>query len=123
GSDKIKSDLSVFYEDLIFNYLGDFDTSFSREKENKVSLAFEAAGPNIATDNVNPYKISIDSIIMDGSLYLDWNYDAKLYKKETIQTLADNYIAALEDILSHSTKIFNQDEIQTKDQDFEIISL
>ncbi|UUF16684.1 non-ribosomal peptide synthetase [Flavobacterium panici] len=122
-SEKIKSDLSIFYEDLIFNYLGDFDNSFSKETKNSIGLALEPTGLNIAKQNVNPYKIAVDSIIVDGTLYLDWKYDTKRYKKETIQKLANAYIAALEDILSYSNDIFNQGGNQTKDEDFEIISL
>jgi non-ribosomal peptide synthase protein (TIGR01720 family) len=125
GSDstKIKSDLSVFYEDLIFNYLGSFDNSFSTEPESLGSLASETTGITIGRQNINPHRISIDSIIIDGRLYVDFNYDVKRYKKETLQKLADSYITALKNIISHSDQLNESDENHVENEDFEIFSL
>ncbi|UUF16685.1 MULTISPECIES: non-ribosomal peptide synthetase [Flavobacterium] len=119
-SEKIKSDLSIFYEDLTFNYLGSFTNVLDAKKESKVDLASESTGLNVAKQNANPHKISIDSIIIDGSLQVDWNYDAKRYKKETVQKLANAYITALEDILSHSNQFINQEEDEVEEDDYQI---
>jgi amino acid adenylation domain-containing protein/non-ribosomal peptide synthase protein (TIGR01720 family) len=122
-SEKIKSELSVFYEDITFNYLGDFDNGLDTERENLIGFASEGTGLNVGKQNVNPHKIIIDSSIKEGILQVEWNYDAKRYNKETIQKLANTYIYALETILSHNSELFNPEENQLEQEDFKIVML
>ena len=56
-------------------------------------------------------------MVVNNTLQLDWSYDSKRYHKETIQTIADKYITALQHIISHCNEFFDQEE---EDQDFEI---
>jgi len=110
ASEKITSDLSTFYEELTFNYLGTFDNSLDAKTENVIGLTSESTGLNVAKENVNPHRISIDSVITDGILHLDWNYDAIRYNQETIQSLANSYIKALETIFSFHSGLSDQEE-------------
>ncbi|WP_046759183.1 non-ribosomal peptide synthetase, partial [Kordia jejudonensis] len=100
-NEHINMDLSVDYEDIIFNYLGSFDNSVSSEKESIVGFAKENAGETMSPKNKYAHKFSINSMIVEGSLQLDWDYDAKRYQEETIKQLADNYIQALQAIIAH----------------------
>ena len=101
----IQSDLSVPYEEIIFNYLGSFDNSVSSEKDSLVGFATESAGETMGAKNKYPYKFSINSMIADGCLQIDWDYDAKRYNEETVQQLAENFINALQSIIAHCNTI------------------
>ena len=117
GKEEIQETLTADYQEIIFNYLGSFDNSVSKEEDNLVGFASEFAGEAISKANANPHRISINSMVVNNTLQLDWSYDSKRYHKETIQTIADNYIAALQHIISHCNEFFDHEE---EDQDFEI---
>jgi non-ribosomal peptide synthase protein (TIGR01720 family) len=119
----IKSNLSMFYEDLVFNYLGSFDNNFSTEQERIGSISLEDSGCTIGRKNVNHHKIIIDCIIVDGHLYVNLNYDGKRYNDSTIQKFADAYISAVENILFHSHELGESEESLSESEDFEIFSL
>ncbi|WP_062061823.1 non-ribosomal peptide synthetase [Aquimarina longa] len=103
-SENIREDLSVAYEDLIFNYLGDLDSSLSSENT-LLGFAKESIAPSVGTSNTNPNKLVIDSMIVDGCLEIKWSYDANRYNSSTIKELSSNYIAALEAIVAHCQNI------------------
>ncbi|WP_298427970.1 condensation domain-containing protein, partial [uncultured Kordia sp.] len=101
GKAEVQETLNVDYQEIIFNYLGSFDNSVSKAEKSLVGFAGESAGESISKTNKNPHRIAINSIVTNNTLQLDWSYDSKRYHKETIQTIADNYIAALQHIISH----------------------
>ena len=103
--EEIKSELSVAYEDIIFNYLGSFDNSVSSDKESIIGFAKESAGETMSPKNKYSHKFSINSMIVEGCLQLDWDYDSKRYTEETVKQLADNYIKALQTIITHCKTI------------------
>ncbi|MCK8524320.1 amino acid adenylation domain-containing protein [Aquimarina sp. D1M17] len=122
-SEIIRSNLSAFYEDITFNYLGSFDTGWTSERENVIELTIEDTGNTIGDRNVNKHKLSIDSLIKDGQLHMEWKYDAKCYNKTTVQELADNYVIALEKILQFTLESEMGEQAQEKVEDFEIFSI
>ncbi|WP_046759359.1 condensation domain-containing protein, partial [Kordia jejudonensis] len=103
GDQETQESVRANYQEIIFNYLGSFDNSVSKEADSLVGFAAESAGESISTSNQNPHRIAINSMVVNNTLQLDWSYDSKRYHKETIQNIADNYIAALQHIISHCT--------------------
>jgi len=121
--DKIQTDLSIPYEELSFNYLGSFDNSLSPKNGNVISLASESSGSTVGRLNYFNGRISIDSIIVDGVLHLEWNYDTRRFHEETIKKLANSYLTALESIIAYGNQPLEKVEDQECAQDFEILSI
>jgi amino acid adenylation domain-containing protein/non-ribosomal peptide synthase protein (TIGR01720 family) len=118
GTEEQQETLSKNYQEIIFNYLGSFDNSVSKKEDSLVGFASESAGEAISQNNKNPHRIAINSMVVNNTLQLDWSYDSKRYHKETIEKIADNYIAALQHIISHCNEFFDHEE--EDQEDFEI---
>jgi non-ribosomal peptide synthase protein (TIGR01720 family) len=43
----------------------------------------------------------VDGLVMEGRLKLEWYYSEKFHRRETVEHLAHEYIAALEAIIAH----------------------
>ena len=82
-----------------FNYLGQFDEAL------KEAPAFqplrECCGPKRSEHGLRSHMLEITAGICAGELQLSWQYSENLYRQETIAMLAENFIAALESIVSH----------------------
>ncbi|MBJ6369617.1 non-ribosomal peptide synthetase [Snuella sedimenti] len=117
GDKETRKSLARDYQEIIFNYLGSFDKSVSKDTNKLIGFAGESAGEPIGQSNKNPHRIVINSMVINNILQLDWSYDSKRYHKETIQHIADEYIVALQYIISHCNEFFDYEE---EDQDFEI---
>ena len=105
-SEEIRTSLSKSFDSVVFNYLGDFDNSVSNDSEETyVDFATEDSGAEISGLNQNNHLISVNSLIVKGALQLEWSYNSKRFKEETIQKLAATYIDALQNIISHCAAI------------------
>ena len=98
SSEQIKEELSLDYEDIIFNYLGDVSSSFSSDNMS-ISLANETTGKSTSDKNFFGHKISFVLIVKDGSLQVNCKYDSKRFKATTIEKLVNRYISSLEEIV------------------------
>ena len=101
GNEEVQESLDTGYQEIIFNYLGSFDNSVSKEAGGLVGFARESSGRTIGIENTYSHKMSINGMIVDGCLQLDWSYDSKRYNRQTMEGLANDYITALERIISH----------------------
>ncbi|WP_374309427.1 amino acid adenylation domain-containing protein [Methylocella sp.] len=77
----------------VFNYLGRFDASLSRDAF--FHVAPEGAGAE--RDPQAPFlePMRLDARILDGALRLDWTFDPSLYDEAAAQTVAAAFEAAL----------------------------
>ena len=119
SSEEIKEGVSLDYEDIIFNYLGDVSSSFSSDNMS-ISLANETTGKSTSDKNFFGHKISFVLIVKDGSLQLNCKYDSKRFKATTIIKLANNYISSLEAIIHHCKEISNQQDSVENDQNYDV---
>ena len=118
-SEEVKEELSVNYEDIIFNYLGDLSNSLSDNRES-IGIAKESTGKDTSDKNIFGHKLYFGLMIIDGSLQLNCKYDSNKFKRETIIQLTDGYISALEKIVTHCKDLLNQQDYIDVDQEYEI---
>jgi non-ribosomal peptide synthase protein (TIGR01720 family) len=108
-SEVIQKTLKIPQKDIVFNYLGSFDntTGNSDRQDNQqlIGFASESKGLESALENQSPYKLAINGMISDGQLQFEWQYNTKDFTKETIATLSEAFITALEAIISHCTSV------------------
>ncbi|MFC5048325.1 amino acid adenylation domain-containing protein [Aquimarina hainanensis] len=100
SEEEIREELSLQYEDLIFNYLGDFD-HYNASENSLLSISNENTGEAFGLKNQNPNKIAINSIIVQGQLEINWSYDSHRYEENTIKTLSDKFDKILRSIIHH----------------------
>lgn len=86
-------------EQVIFNYLGQADQG-SSETASLFNFTNEGKGEDIHPENEYGGKITINSVVTNGTLSLRWDYDTNRFTKESIETLAENYIKALETVVN-----------------------
>ncbi len=101
GNTGLQNALSKPYATIEFNYLGSFDNSLNEDSE--LCISKDARGTDIAPQNQSPSSISINSMVVGGKLNTSWSYDAKKYKKATIEKLAADYEVSLLAIIEHCT--------------------
>ncbi len=86
---------------LSFNYLGQLDnvwgegTAFPRSDL--------SAGLSNSPHNRRPHLIEINGAVTKQRLHFTWTYSRAHYRPETVQTVAQNFLAALEQLIEHCT--------------------
>ncbi|MFN8596434.1 MAG: amino acid adenylation domain-containing protein [Anaerolineae bacterium] len=84
---------------VAFNYLGQFDQLVSADS------AFKAATEPIGavhSPRAQRYHIlEINGGVMNGCLSLDWTYSTNLHRRETIERVANDFIATLRTLIAH----------------------
>ncbi|SHJ70680.1 non-ribosomal peptide synthetase, partial [Aquimarina spongiae] len=94
---------SFDFQELIFNYLGNFDRVST--SEDFLSWAEESAGNNISDANQNLHKIMVSGMVTNGVLEMIWAYDTTKYHANTIQYLAESFQENLEHIIEHCSEL------------------
>jgi non-ribosomal peptide synthase protein (TIGR01720 family) len=84
-----------------FNYLGQIDGS-AREST-LFHFASESSGAAVAHDGPRQHLVSIDALIVNGTLGVTWTYCPDLHRRETIETLAVSFKAALVNLIAEAT--------------------
>jgi amino acid adenylation domain-containing protein/non-ribosomal peptide synthase protein (TIGR01720 family) len=103
GTDEQRDELAQAPQaDLVFNYLGQFDSII--ENNPWFTVAAEERGLEHSLNSEDPHRLSINSHIVDGRLQVDWIYSEKVFKPQTIERLATQYLRALEQVIHHCTQ-------------------
>ena len=98
--DEIRSKLySLPQPEISFNYLGQFDTVFS--KAPIIKPAKESAGSDSTLLGKRNHLLNMNGLITDGVLKMNWTYSGNVHKKETIEQLAHNYMSILQSLIDH----------------------
>ncbi|MBF2007868.1 MAG: amino acid adenylation domain-containing protein [Chlorogloeopsis fritschii C42_A2020_084] len=85
--------------EVIFNYLGQFDqilpnlTLFSPAKE--------SIGATHSPRGNRRYLLEVEGMVMNGQLQLQWSYSTNLYRRETVEKLAEGMVEALRSLIIH----------------------
>ncbi|RAJ76608.1 non-ribosomal peptide synthase protein (TIGR01720 family)/amino acid adenylation domain-containing protein/thioester reductase-like protein [Chitinophaga dinghuensis] len=82
-----------------FNYLGQGDNMPARHGAVKTSLSSLAAGGS--PQRIVPEKLSVNSMIHNGELVIEWSYSQLHFHEATIADMATNYLHRLETIITH----------------------
>ena len=82
-----------------FNYLGQVDQIF------RGSELFDAGrdrqGEAMAAENRRFYVLDVVSMVAGGRLRVNWSYSGKLHRRETVERIAERYIASLRELIAH----------------------
>ncbi|HSR69915.1 MAG TPA: amino acid adenylation domain-containing protein [Acidobacteriota bacterium] len=81
-----------------FNYLGQFDQSFSSSA--LFRPAPESIAPFHSPRGKRPFLLEINSLIIEGKLTLHWGYSSKQHRRATVAVLADRFMTTLSRLLS-----------------------
>ncbi|WP_339452278.1 non-ribosomal peptide synthetase [Pseudomonas sp. JAI120] len=84
---------------ITFNYLGQFDQSFGADA--LFHPLDESAGLAHDPDAPLPNELSVDSQVYGGELVLRWTFSRERHDQQTIQDLAQAYLAELQALVAH----------------------
>ncbi|MBH8578113.1 amino acid adenylation domain-containing protein [Nostocaceae cyanobacterium CENA369] len=82
-----------------FNYLGQYDQTQLATLGWK--YACESSGSIHSPQGQRSHLITVDGLVIEGRLKLEWYYSEKFHRRKTVEHLAHEYIAALEAIIAH----------------------
>ena len=120
GNDAAREALGALAQgNIVFNYLGQFDGSFSAD-----DALFAPSGES-AGDSQDPAAplaalISINGQVYGGELDLGWSFSGAVFERDTVQRLADDYAAELRALVEHCTAA---DSAGMTPSDFPLIDL
>ncbi|MFV3291356.1 amino acid adenylation domain-containing protein, partial [Pseudomonas sp. NY11955] len=86
---------------VTFNYLGQFDASFTGEADALFTPSGESAGRNQCAGAQLGNWLSITGQVYGGELFLEWTYSADVHHPATIERLAQAYEQALAELVEH----------------------
>ncbi|RRV07251.1 amino acid adenylation domain-containing protein [Pseudomonas sp. v388] len=86
---------------VTFNYLGQFDGSFSEHQGALFTPSADPAGVALCEDGPLGNWLSINGQVFDGQLQLNWTFSRQMYHEATIETLAGHYQQALTALIEH----------------------
>ncbi|MBW4666572.1 MAG: KR domain-containing protein [Cyanomargarita calcarea GSE-NOS-MK-12-04C] len=85
--------------EVSFNYLGQYDQVISDSSLFSVSHNYQSI--NYTNSTRRTYLLEINAIVIQEQLQLYWTYSKTIYHRETIESLANNVIAALQYLMIH----------------------
>jgi len=99
NDEEVRSQLAEDFQQIIFNYLGQFDT---KDQTNGLfSRASESMGANISLKNHNSHALSISGLVLEGEMQFNWSYDSNLLSEATVSQLAKAFDRNLSLIIGH----------------------
>ncbi|MBN3958479.1 non-ribosomal peptide synthetase [Nostoc sp. NMS8] len=96
---RVKLLRSLPQAEVVFNYLGQFDQTFSDSSIFKISQ--DSQGQTRSSRNRESYMLSIDALVIDNQLRIDWTYSEKIHQRSTIERLAQEFLKALQVLVTH----------------------
>ncbi len=86
--------------EVSFNYLGQFDQTLP-QKSIVLSVAKEGRGNERSANSQRHYLLEINAWIVAGKLECEWIYSQSVHRRETIESLAQSYLEALQKSIEH----------------------
>ena len=97
GSDKTRQRLAqVIPSELLFNYLGQQDQT---DADLQVMQDMDV-GTLRDPRNRRSYLLEVNTWVTDGQLQINWRYDTRIHRSETLKTLANQYLGALKSLIT-----------------------
>ncbi|UZE10142.1 non-ribosomal peptide synthase/polyketide synthase [Pseudomonas sp. B21-053] len=86
---------------LTFNYLGQFDGSFTEADGALFVPSSEAAGDELDDGAPLANHLALNGQVYGGELNLGWTFSREMFNEATIQQLADDYALELQALIAH----------------------
>jgi non-ribosomal peptide synthase protein (TIGR01720 family) len=111
--------------EICFNYLGQFDQVLQESALFK--LASESSGLERSLVGNRRHLFDINGFVTGNCLKFHWTYSTAIHKEETVLSLAQNFVQALQEIISHCQSAdaggytpsdFSKAKVSQKDLDF-----
>nr|QEO73861.1 condensation domain-containing protein [uncultured bacterium] len=83
--------------EVLFNYSGQFDQTL--RESGMFGMAREDRGPDRSGKNQRQHLLEISGGVVDGQLQLTWVYSQQVHKRETVERVAADFIAALRQLI------------------------
>jgi non-ribosomal peptide synthase protein (TIGR01720 family) len=96
---EVGAKLRVAGAEVSFNYLGQFNQALGNSEW--FSSVKEVKEMNSSGRNLRSYLIDIKAYILDGQLQVEWIYSEAIYKRKRIEDLADEFMTALRNLVTH----------------------
>jgi amino acid adenylation domain-containing protein/non-ribosomal peptide synthase protein (TIGR01720 family) len=84
---------------VLFNYLGQFDQVLPQSSN--FGLARESIGYTRNPQGIRRHQMEVTGFVVEGQLQLNWTYSVNFYRRETIESLAQRFIEAIQSLISH----------------------
>jgi amino acid adenylation domain-containing protein/non-ribosomal peptide synthase protein (TIGR01720 family) len=84
-----------------FNYLGQFDGGTGTSE--RLRFASGARGADVAADTRRRFLLDVGGGVAGGALQMAWTYDEGTHARETIERVAEAFLAALRALIAHCT--------------------
>ncbi|MGD2114405.1 MAG: hypothetical protein PVG07_05095, partial [Acidobacteriota bacterium] len=84
---------------LSFNYLGQFDQTFSEDA--LFRLAPEPVGPVQSPRGARAHLLEVVGAVRGDRLALTWTYSASAHERRTVERVAARFVETLEELVSH----------------------
>ncbi|NET03094.1 MAG: amino acid adenylation domain-containing protein [Sphaerospermopsis sp. SIO1G1] len=85
--------------EISFNYLGQFNQTLNTSAF--ISPAHESSGEIQSLNNYRLTILDVNAFITDEQLQISWIYSSKIHEKTTIEKIAQEFVACLQDIINH----------------------
>ena len=85
--------------EVSFGYLGQSDRMLP--EGGPFRLAAEWTGPVDSPRGAGPYLLDIKARVVEGRLQVDWTYSEYTHRRATIERLADDFMASLQELIAH----------------------
>ena len=96
---RVESLRSLPQAEVVFNYLGQFDQTFSDSSIFKISQGSQ--GKTRSLCNRETYMLNINALVVNNQLRVDWTYSEKIHRRSTIERLAQGFVEALQILMTH----------------------
>ncbi|HYO69808.1 MAG TPA: amino acid adenylation domain-containing protein, partial [Archangium sp.] len=87
--------------EVVFNYLGQLDHVLPPEAP--FALTTEDVGATQDPRDRRSHRIGVNALVSGGRLQISWAYGERLYRKETLESLARGFLDALRALLARCT--------------------
>ena len=105
---------------ITFNYLGQFDGDFAADQGALFRPAPESDGASRSEQGPLGNWLSINGQVYGGELALSWTFSGGMYRRETVQALADDYRRELIALIEHCS---SQTHFGVTPSDFNLVSI
>ena len=104
GDKDIISQLSTMPKaEVSFNYLGQFD--WGKQENSFFKLASESMGEEHSQQEICSHLLDINGLVVDSQLKVDWTYSENFHHRDTIENLAQDFIANLSFLITHCASL------------------
>jgi amino acid adenylation domain-containing protein/non-ribosomal peptide synthase protein (TIGR01720 family) len=90
---------SIPKAEVLFNYLGQFDQTFSQSSSFK--FAQESSGLTLSQRGQRSHLLEINALITNSKLRVDWAYSKNIHRQTTVKFIADKFKEVLCELIAH----------------------